>query len=139
MGWFKRLLGIAPKAVDNVLDKENGLVTQFGSWIGNQNFTPEEMAEMNTNTYKDVRKFVVDTLAESTDRSKSRRAIAVTVIQFYLLVLFIAGMTYPLDTEWSRVWIEIATSWTLGGLVSAISIFFFGSHALAKHTESKKQ
>lgn len=137
MGWLD-IFKSAPKAVDNILDKDNGLISQFGSWIGNQSFEPEEAAEMRAETYSDVRKFVVDTLAESTDRSKSRREIANLVIKFYLLVLFTAGMTYPVDSEWSAVWFNIATSWTLGGLVSAISIFFFGSHALAKHTESKK-
>lgn len=139
MGWFTDLFKVAPKAVDDVLDKDNGLITQFGSWIGNSNFTAEEVAELNAQVAQDVRKFVVDTLAESTDRSKARRSMALLVMRTYILMLFIAGMVYPIDMEWSKVWIDIATSWTLGGLVSSISIFFYGSHALAKHTESKKK
>ncbi len=139
MGWFSNLFKVAPKAVDDVLDKDNGLITQFGSWIGNSNFTPEEIAELNAQTAQDVRKFVVDTLSESTERSRTRRSMALLVMRFYILILFTAGMVYPIDAEWSKVWIDIATSWTLGGLVSSISIFFYGSHALAKHAESKKK
>jgi hypothetical protein len=137
MGWFS-WFSSGPKVVDDVFDKDSGLLTQVGSWIGNQSFTQEEVAELNAGIAKDVRAYAVATLDESTDRSKARRTIAVNVIQFYLLILFISGMVYPIDVEWSKVWIEIATSWTLGGLVSSISIFFYGSHALSKYQGGKK-
>ncbi len=139
MGWFSDLFKAAPKAVDDVLDKENGLITQFGGWIGNQKFTPEEVSEMNTQTYADVRKFVIATLEESTDRSKTRRSMALLVMKFYISLLALAVILFPFHIEWSQACMEVATSWTLGGLVSSISIFFYGSHALAKHTESKKK
>jgi hypothetical protein len=136
MAWYN-FLKSAPKSVDDVFDKDKGLLTQFGGWIGNSQFTSEERAEMSFENAKAVRKFVVDTLAESTDRSRSRRSIAELVIKFFLLVLFMSGMVYPINNEWSTTLFNIATSWTLGGLVSAISIFFFGSHAVAKYQEGK--
>ncbi len=136
MAWYN-FLKSAPKAVDDVFDKDNGLLTQFGNYIGNAKFTDEERAEMNLENVTAVRKFVVDTLAESTDRSRSRRSIADLVIKFFLLVLFMSGMVYPISIEWSTVLFNIATSWALGGLVSAISIFHFGSHAIAKYQQGK--
>ena len=127
----------APKAANDVLDKDNGLISQFGGWIDRGNFTDQEKATMSTETYKDIRAFVVDTLEESTDRSKTRREIATLIIKFFVLMLFMCGMTYPIDPEWSAVWFNLATSLSVGGLVTAISIFFFGSHAVSKHQKGK--
>ena len=136
MSWFSFLTS-SPKVVGNVLDKDNGLLTQLGGWIGNSNFTEEEKAELTAAQVDGVRKFVIDTLSESTDRSKARRNIAVFFMKFYALMLFLCGMTYPIDPEWSLVWFNLVTSGSVGGLVMAISIFFFGSHALARHNDSK--
>jgi hypothetical protein len=125
------------KTADNVFDKDNGLLAKVGGWIGNNNFTPEEAAEMNAATGKAVRQFVVDTLGENTERSKARRDIAVFFIKFYALMLFMAGIVYPIDVGWSAVWVNLATSLSVGGLVTAISVFFFGSHAVAKYQDKK--
>jgi hypothetical protein len=133
--WFTS----SPKVVDNVFDKDNGLLTQVGNWIGNANFTDEEKAELTAAQVDGVRKFVVDTLSENTDRSKARRAIAVFFIKFYALMLFMCGMTYPINPEWSLVWFNLSTSLSVGGLVTAISIFFFGSYALARNHATKDQ
>jgi hypothetical protein len=138
MGWLS-WFSSAPKAVDNVLDKEKGLLTQFGGWIGNANFTEEEVAELNAQVAQDVRKFVIATMAESTDRSQARRSIAVFFIKFFALLLFMCGMTFPISPEWSAMWFNMATSLSVGGLVTSISIFFFGSHALARKKEAEQK
>lgn len=57
MGWFGRLFG-TKKAVDDVLDKDNGLLTQFGGWIGNFQYTTQEQAEHN----QEIRKWSVEYL-----------------------------------------------------------------------------
>ena len=44
MGMVGRLFG-TDKAVDNILDKDNGLLTQVGGWIGGLKHTEEEKAE----------------------------------------------------------------------------------------------
>lgn len=38
------------KAVDNLLDKDKGLLVKAGSWIGNFNYTDEEKAEADVET-----------------------------------------------------------------------------------------
>jgi len=133
LSWFTS----GSKTVDDIFDKDNGHLAKIGSWVGNQQFTDQERATLDAGNLVAVQKFVVDTLSENTDRSKARREIAVFFIKFYALMLFMAGMTYPINPEWSMVWFKLATSLSVGGLVTAISVFFFGSHALAKHTESK--
>lgn len=49
MGWFGNLIG-TEKAVDNLLDKDSGLLAKAGSWIGNFNYTEEEKAEADADT-----------------------------------------------------------------------------------------
>jgi len=129
--------GAPSKTVNDIFDKDNGLLAQVGGWVGNSNFTPEEAAEHNAALGVAVRQYAVDTLAENTDRSKARREIAVFFIKFYALMLFMAGMTYPIDPGWSKVWILLTTSLAVGGLVGAISVFFFGSHAVAKFQDKR--
>ena len=135
LNWFSS----GPKVVNDVFDKDSGLLTQVGGWIGNANFTAEEQAELSAANLVSIRKFVADTLDENTDRSKARREIAVFFIKFYSLMLFMSGITHPFNAEWSAVWFNIATSTSVGGLVIAISIFFFGSHAMVKHNNSKNK
>lgn len=127
------------KTIDDIFDSDKGLLAKVGGWIGNKNFTDEERAEMDKANVEAVQKFVIDTLSESTARSEARRDIAVFFMKFYAGMLFMCGMTYPIDPEWSAVWLALATSATVGGLVISISIFFFGSHALSKHSESKNK
>jgi hypothetical protein len=124
--------------VKDVFDKDNGLLAQAGGWFGNQNFTVEEAAEMNAKTAEGVRAFVVATLEENTDRSKSRREIAQFIIKLYGIMVFMCGMTFPIDPEWSAMWYNLATSLALGGLVASISVFYFGSHAVAKFQQKSK-
>lgn len=131
--WFSK----APETVDDIFDKNEGHLAKIGSWIGGQQFTDEERAEFDRDNLKAVQKFVVDTLDENTDRSKTRRNIAEFFIKFYGLMLFMCGMLYPIDPEWSNRWYEIATSLSVGGLVTSISIFFYGSHAMSKHSRSR--
>lgn len=137
--WLTSLFTSKAKVIDDVFDKDSGLLSKTGEWIGNLNFTEEEKAELNAKQIGAIHKFVVDTLDENTDRSKTRREIATFFIKFYSLLIFMTGMTYPVNPEWSTVWFNLATSATVGGLVISISIFFFGSHALSKHNETKNK
>ena len=49
MGLFSGLFA-TEKAVDNIIDKENGLLAQVGSWVGGFNYTAEEKAEADAQT-----------------------------------------------------------------------------------------
>jgi len=49
MGVLGRLFG-TDKAVDDILDKDDGLVAKAGEWLGNQQFTEEERAEHRLKT-----------------------------------------------------------------------------------------
>lgn len=131
--WFTS----APKIVDDVLDKDNGLLTQFGGWIGNMNLTDEEVMKANVKTVADVQEFVKSTLSESTERSKARRSIADMWIKSHLSIILLCCIAAPWSAELANYYLSLATSSTMGGITAAISIFHFGSYGLARHNETK--
>lgn len=140
MSWFSKLIS-TEKAVDNVLDKDNGLLTQVGGWIGNMNFTDEERAKMNAKMVEGVSSFVKMTLSENTERSITRRAVAVTWIKAQLAMIFITMMVAPLDMEMAKFYFSIAFGTLMISGTLAIIGFFFGAHMLSSHlgfNKSKK-
>jgi len=84
MGWFTNLF--SSKAVDNVLDKDNGLLTQAGEWIGNLSYTDEEKAESRERLNSGLVDYIKSTLSESTVRSKTRRFVAIMCYITYFII-----------------------------------------------------
>ncbi len=119
------------KVANDLFDKDSGHLAKFGAWIGNQTYTAEEKAEM-------THKFVIDTLAENTDRSRARREISKMVIRFYLLLLSASGISYPFNPDWSAMLFNLATSGGLITLVGGVGAFFFGTHMLRSTKYSKE-
>lgn len=136
---FRSWITGAPKITADIFDKNDGHLAKMGGFFGGLVFTEQERAQMGSDTMKDVRAFNVATMGESTDRSKTRRTIAELVIRFYVLELFMASIIFPFNSEWSLFILKIASGLTLGGLVVSTSVFFFGSHALARHNETKER
>ena len=137
MAWYNPLTWSA-KAQDDVLDKDNGLLAQVGSWIGNMNLTKEEVIKFNAKTVTSVQTFVVATLGESTERSKTRRAIAILWIKSQLGIVLMSCIAAPWDMELANFYYKLATSTLMITVTTAICIFFFGSHGIARFNESKK-
>lgn len=126
--WFTS----SPKIVDDVLDKENGLISQVGSWIGRMDLTPEEVMTQNAKTVESVQVFVKNTLDESTERSKSRRSIVEKWIKVQLSLILMVCICAPFDMELARFYFEMATSALMAMGTTSIIIFHFGSHGLAR-------
>ena len=137
MAWYNPL-SWSEKSTDDILDKDNGLLTQVGGWIGNMNLTEEEVIEFNAKTVTSVQEFVKATLSESTGRSKTRRAIAVLWIKTQLAIVLMCCIAAPFNMELAKFYFDLATSTLMITVTTAICIFFFGSHGLARHNESKK-
>ena len=136
--WFGTTKQIA-KSADDVFDKDNGLLSQVGGWIGNMNLTPEEVMEANGKTVTSVQAFVAATLSESTERSKTRRSIATLWIKAQLGIVLMTCIAAPWDRELAGFYFNLATSTLMITVTTAICIFFFGSHGIARLNESKKK
>ena len=143
--WIKS----APKVADNIFDKDKGLLTQVGSWVGNQQFTDQERAQFDADMGKAVQTFAVATLGENTDRSKARRTIAVEwfrlqiwLIKLYLLAIFIDYLTVRLDIaielQLSDLVSVVTFSGYVWGITAAVTTFFFGTHALRSSKMGKE-
>lgn len=132
--WFSS----TPKVVDNVLDKDSGLLTQVGNWIGNMNLTDEEVMEQNAKTVTSVQEFVKATLSESTGRSRARRDIAILWIKAQLGIVLMGCIAAPFDMALAQYYATLATSTLMIMGTTAIIVFFFGSQGLARYNESKK-
>ncbi len=137
MAWYNPF-SWGEKAVDNVLDKNDGLLAQVGNWVGNMNLTKEEVIEFNAKTVLSVQEFVKATLSESTARSRTRRGIAVLWVKAQLGVVLMACIAAPWDKELASFYYDIATSTLMNSVTMAICIFFFGSYGIARYNESKK-
>lgn len=127
------------KVVDDVFDKDKGLIAQVGGWIGNMNLTDEEVMEANSKTVSTVQDFVEKTLDENSERSRSRRDIANLIVKFYILWLGVAFGVYPLAPKYSAFILEGLSGLAIGGAFTAVVIFHFGSHGLAKYKNIKKR
>jgi len=132
--WFSS----APKVVDNVLDKDSGLLTQVGNWIGGMNYTDEEQAEANTELRKGVVNYAIASMSENSERSKARREIAKLWIKTQLGLVLMCAISAPWKMELAEFYFKLATSTIMLGGTGAIITFFFGSYMLARHNETKK-
>ena len=137
MSWYNPLTWSA-KSQENVFDKDNGLLSQVGAWVGNQSLTKEEVIEFNAKTVASVQAFVVATLGESTERSKTRRSIAVLWIKSQLAIVFMGCIAAPWNMKLANFYLGLATSTLMVTVTTAVCIFFFGSHGVARFNESKK-
>jgi hypothetical protein len=122
----------------DIFDKDNGLLTQVGGWIGAMTLTPEEVLKQNVKTVDSVQAYAIATLSESTDRSKTRRSIAVIWIKSNLAIVFFACIAAPFNLELAGFYFSLATSVLMISVTSAITIFFYGSYGIARVNESKK-
>ena len=137
MGWLGKLFG-TDKPVDNLVDKDNGLLAQAGSWVGGLKLTDEEVMEQNAKTVSSVQAFIKDTLSENTERSKTRRSIAVLWIKTQLAIVLMCCIAAPWKMSLAEFYFKLATSGLMLTVTTAICIFFFGSHGLARMQETKR-
>lgn len=130
----------APKIVDNVFDKEKGLLTQVGQWVGHQSLSQEELILHNDNMAKAIQGFAVATLGENTERSKARRRIAIAWIEMQVWLIKLTVVCVFIDylieeirggeSSLAESITEIAFSPMLWGITGAVSVFFFGTHMM---------
>lgn len=129
---FKR-----PKTVDDVFDKDAGLLVKFGGFVNNLNLTDEEVLKQNAKTVADVQSFVKDTLSESTDRSRTRRQIAQLWIKSQLALVLMCAIAAPFDMKLAEFYFTLASSVLMFSTTTAIVVFFFGSHGLSKFQDKQ--
>ena len=111
-------------------DKGMEVIKGVGTWIDEQQFTEQEKAE-NAAARADVyAKFMQQTIDENSERSRTRRSLALLVLRWWIFLLTLSAILYKVDQAWSAYIFKIATYQDVAFLVLGIGAFFWGSHLL---------
>jgi len=127
----------APKVATDVFDKDDGLLAKAGGFINDLHYSDVEKARDISQLCKDVSEHVKTTLAESTERSLTRRNIAVLWVKAQLALIFMVAICIPFDKTLAKSYYELATSDVMFYGTGAIIIFFFGSYIYGIKTNQK--
>ena len=127
----------APQTVGDVVEK-------VGKAADTLNFSQQERANLNAETVESLAEFVKATASESTDRSITRRYLAIMIIAVYLLVSLFIIVYYPFNHENAQQLVKMVIELDLGIAFISVIAFFFGAHMIRgfvpqKNTKAKKE
>mgnify|MGYP003151288151 CR=1 FL=1 len=137
MTWWNPLTW-TDKLVDNVLDKNDGIVVKTGGWIDKLSYTEQEKIENNKELRKAVIDYAVASMSENSERSKARREIAKLWIKAQLSIVLMCCICAPWDMDLAEFYFKVATSALMIGGTGAVITFFFGSYLITRNNETKK-
>lgn len=128
------------KAVVGFGGSDTGLaaVKEVAEFIDNRKFTEEEQAKYVLEVAPFYAQFMQGTMSENTERSKTRRHLAILVIRNWLAMLWVSIFAWLWKPDWSGFILTIALSTALITLVLGIGAFFWGTHLL-RGTKLKKE
>jgi len=128
------------KAVIGMGSSDTGLtaVKEVAEFIDNRKFTEEERAKYVLDVAPHYAQFMDGTLKESTQRSRTRRHLAIMVIRNWLAMLWVSIFAWLWKPDWSGFILTIALSTALITLVLGIGAFFWGTHLLRNTKFSKE-
>jgi len=129
----------APKVVDDVFDKDAGLLTKAGGFINDLSYTDAEKAKGYIDLCKAVSDHVASTLSESTVRSVTRRSIAVLWVKVQLALVLMTAIYIPFDKTVAKSFYELATCDVMFWGTGSIVVFFFGAYAWGAHISKGKK
>ena len=104
------------------------IVKGVGNWIDEQKFTDQEKAEHAMNKAQLYGEYLAQTISENSERSRTRRALALLIIRWWLLMLTSCAVVWVFNPTWAEFIFKIATFTGVAVLVTGIGAFFFGAH-----------
>lgn len=118
------LFGGSQEGSSNVMKVATGI----GNWIDKGKFTDQEKAEHRAALIPHFQKFIESTVSENSERSRTRRDIAIWIIRTEIFLLVFSVILYKFDLEWAKYVYQICTDSPLGLLTLGVGAFFFGTH-----------
>ena len=123
----KALFGANDKGADNVMRVASGV----GKWIDEQKFTDQEKAQYSAETAKQFQQYMESTVKENTQRSITRRNLAIWIIRTWILLLAASIIAYAFkQVDLAEYIFRIASLSTMDFLVLGTGGFFFGAHII---------
>ena len=131
----KAVLGFstAGKGADNVMKVASGI----GGWIDGQQFTEAERATHNMKVVELYGDFMKSTIGENTQRSITRRELAIWIIRTEIILLVFSVVLQKIDPAWGEYVYKICTESPLGLLTLGVGAFFFGTHLVRAATKAE--
>lgn len=102
----------------------------IGKWIDEQQFTDQEKSQANMELMVKYAKFLDNTIAENSERSKTRRSLAIWIIRLEGLFLVLSIVFVKIDPALSEYIYKVATQSPWALLTLGVGAFFFGTHLL---------
>ena len=130
MNVFRRIFS-KPIDSDRVIDFATGAMDKL-------NFTNQERAEHNFKLAEAVSKFATETLSESTDRSVTRRYLAIVIVTIYLVILIGTIVLAFIDVNAAKIVQNIMGDYYMTTAFIMILAFFFGGYYLNGAINQKK-
>ena len=130
MGIIKGIKAIGNWFIGGSSDKGMEVIKGVGSWIDEQQYTDQEKAENAAARAEAYSKFMQQTIDENSERSRTRRSLALLVLRWWIFLLTLSAILYKVDHEWSAYIFKVATYQDVAFLVLGIGAFFWGSHLL---------
>ena len=129
----------APKLTADLFDSEKGLLVKAGGFINDLSYTDVERTRDAIAIGQGVTEFVKVSLAESTQKSMTRRKVAVLWIRAQLLLVIMTAVAIPFDTEIASNIFEVATCQIMIAGTLSIIAFFFGGYVYGTYVKGDKK
>lgn len=120
---------------DNVMRVATGI----GTYIDERSLTAEEQMKFHGTMVEHMGEFMKASVNENTERSRTRREIAIWVIRIEAFCLLLYGILASFGLKAAEVWWKIAVDSPWGMLTLGVGAFFFGTHMLRTFTDKPKQ
>lgn len=116
--------GVNKSGSDKVMKAAEGV----GNWVDNLQYTDQEKAQTNDKLIGIYAEYLQNTVNENSDRSITRRSLALWIIRTEVILLFISIALYKIDTAYSEYVYKVAVGEPMNYLVLGVGAFFFGAH-----------
>ncbi len=118
----------APKMATDLFDMNDGLLVKAGGFINDLSYTDAERIKDTIIIGQGVAKFAEVSMEESTEKSRTRRGVAIWWIRTQLIMLLATMTARIFDRELASDFFEIATCKIMFYGTGSVIAFFFGGY-----------
>lgn len=138
------------KPVNDILDKDNGILVRTGGFLNDLHYSEQEQVRddaeamaARVKAYQSLletaTKHAAATQDENTQRSLTRRHIAIGIMRVELFLVLLCVVIYKVDQPYALFIWDVASSYLMAGAFMAVVIFFFGTYGYSAHLSKGRQ
>ena len=114
--WVGRLFG-TKKAIEDITDKDNGLLTQMGGWFGDLNFTTEEQARWGIELLNALAPFKV----------MQRIMVTIIMVEWAIIInVWLIAICFNSIPIINSILALVQTQFVWMPVVGAVTLYLFG-------------